>query len=227
MLVDGHQGAWFGGTRGVSIYLPVGACISPWYPKLAFADDTQWDEMLVEYRQQIWKASEAGLAVQQHGTGTHRFSNQQRRDANGQLSRRVLHSPAGEMTADQATPIEYDDKQLQSSLDQLEQRELDTDGLVALGRTLAGIMLPTDGVNGRTGVRELFALSVAGIPGDSGLRLMHELSVIPWEYMFVEARGSALIVWEAPSRAMNAEATDESGVDVPPNDEATIVTTWD
>jgi hypothetical protein len=105
---------------------------------------------------------------------------------------RVLHSPAGEMTAHQAIPIEYDDKQLQSSLDQLEQRELDTDGLVALGRTLAGIMLPTGGAND-LGVRELFALSLAGIPADTGLRLAlrlpHELSVIPWEYMFVERAG--------------------------------------
>jgi CHAT domain len=106
---------------------------------------------------------------------------------------RVLHSPAGEMTAEQAIPIEYDDKQLQSSLDQLEQRELDTDGLIALGRTLAGIMLPPGGANDKIGVRELFALSLARIPADTGLRLMlrlpHELSVIPWEYMFVERAG--------------------------------------
>jgi hypothetical protein len=106
---------------------------------------------------------------------------------------RVLRSPAGEMTPEEAIPIEYDDRQLQSSLDQLEQRELDTDGLLALGRTLAGIMLPTGGPNGSVGVRELFALSLAGIPADTGLRLLlrlpHELSVIPWEYMFVERAG--------------------------------------
>jgi Clostripain family len=53
VLAEGHQGAWFDGTRGVSIYLPVVARISPWYPALAFASDTQWDEMLVAYHQQF------------------------------------------------------------------------------------------------------------------------------------------------------------------------------
>jgi hypothetical protein len=53
VLAEGHQGAWFDGTRGVSIYLPVVKRISPWYPKLAFANDTRWDEMLVAYRQQV------------------------------------------------------------------------------------------------------------------------------------------------------------------------------
>jgi hypothetical protein len=54
-LLKDTWGAWFDGTRGVSIYLPVVARISPWYPnpKLAFANETQWDEMLVAYRHQI------------------------------------------------------------------------------------------------------------------------------------------------------------------------------
>jgi hypothetical protein len=53
VLAEGHHGAWFDGTRGVSIYLPVVARISPWYPTLAFANGTQWDEMLLAYRQQF------------------------------------------------------------------------------------------------------------------------------------------------------------------------------
>ena len=53
VLAEGHQGAWFDGTRGVSIYLPVVNRISSWYPKLGFATDTQWAEMLVAYRQQF------------------------------------------------------------------------------------------------------------------------------------------------------------------------------
>jgi hypothetical protein len=53
VLAEGHQGAWFEGTRGVSIYLPVVERISPWYPQLAFATDTKWDEMIVAYRQQL------------------------------------------------------------------------------------------------------------------------------------------------------------------------------
>ena len=53
VLAEGHQGAWFDGTRGVSIYLPVLARISPWYSELAFAHDTHWAEMLAAYRQQV------------------------------------------------------------------------------------------------------------------------------------------------------------------------------
>src|SRR5262249_10912258 len=102
----------------------------------------------------------------------------------GNYQVRVLRSPVGEMKADQAVPVVYDDKDLQYSLDQLEQRELDTDGLIKLGRTLATILLPP------SGVREHFAQSLARIPSDQGLRLRlrlpYELSVIPWEYAFVE-----------------------------------------
>ena len=111
----------------------------------------------------------------------------------GSYDVRVLRSPAGEMTADQAMPVEYDDRQLQFSIDRLDQRDLDTDGLVALGRSLAAIVLPPGGADGRKGVREMYAESLAGIPPDTGLRLRlrlpHELSVIPWEYMFVERAG--------------------------------------
>lgn len=53
VLAEGHEGQWFDGTFGVSIYLPVVNRISPWYPKVAFAADTQWDEMLVAYRQNV------------------------------------------------------------------------------------------------------------------------------------------------------------------------------
>lgn len=53
VLAEGHQGAWFDGTRGVSIYLPVVRRISPWYPALAFAEDSHWNEMLVAYRRQV------------------------------------------------------------------------------------------------------------------------------------------------------------------------------
>jgi len=53
VLAEGHRGKWFDGTCGVSIYLPVVKRISPWYPKVAFAADTQWDEMLVEYRKNV------------------------------------------------------------------------------------------------------------------------------------------------------------------------------
>lgn len=106
---------------------------------------------------------------------------------------RVLRSPAGEMTVDEAVPIEYDDKKLQFSLDQLERRDLEWGGLIALGRTLAAILLPPGGGNGRKGVREFLSESWARLAPDAGLRLTlrlpPELSVIPWEYMFVERAG--------------------------------------
>jgi hypothetical protein len=53
VLAEAHEGRWFDGTSGVSIYLPVVNRISPWYAKLAFAADTQWHEMLVAYRKNV------------------------------------------------------------------------------------------------------------------------------------------------------------------------------
>lgn len=106
---------------------------------------------------------------------------------------RVLRSPMGEMKAPQAVSVEYDDRALQSSLNRLEERVLDTDGLIRLGSTLAAILLPISTVEGGLGVRELFAQSLVKISVDDGLRLRlrlpYELSVIPWEYMFVERAG--------------------------------------
>jgi hypothetical protein len=54
VLAEGHRGAWFDGTAGVSIYLvpPKKQRISPSYASLAFAKDTQWDEMLAAYHEQ-------------------------------------------------------------------------------------------------------------------------------------------------------------------------------
>jgi hypothetical protein len=55
VLVKGHCGAWFDGIGGTSVYLmpPGRQRISPYYAKLAFANDTQWDEMLSEYHDQF------------------------------------------------------------------------------------------------------------------------------------------------------------------------------
>jgi hypothetical protein len=51
VLVEGHRGEWFDGTGGVSVYLMPRDLqrISPSYRTLAFAKDTQWDEMLEAY----------------------------------------------------------------------------------------------------------------------------------------------------------------------------------
>ena len=67
---------------------------------------------------------------------------------------------------------------------------MDRSGLVSLGRTLAALLLPTTRVGGAQSVRDLFALSRARIGRDDGLRVRlrvpPELSVIPWEYIFVD-----------------------------------------
>ncbi|MBC8160725.1 MAG: hypothetical protein H7Z42_05845, partial [Roseiflexaceae bacterium] len=60
----------------------------------------------------------------------------------GSFTVRVLASPAGEMTPEQATPVGYDDKAMQAQVQALQSRELDASGLRALGRTLAALLLP-------------------------------------------------------------------------------------
>lgn len=53
VLAEGHRGAWFDGIGGASVYLmpPGQQRISQSYSKLAFAKDTQWDEMLSAYHE--------------------------------------------------------------------------------------------------------------------------------------------------------------------------------
>ena len=111
----------------------------------------------------------------------------------GTFKVRILQSPSGEMASDQAVPVEYNDKDLQTSLGKLDRRELDTAGLIALGRTLAALLLPMDATDTSPAVRELLARSLATIGPDKGLRLRlrmpGDLAVIPWEYVFVERAG--------------------------------------
>src|SRR5262245_45985232 len=111
----------------------------------------------------------------------------------GKFSVRVLGSPAGEMKPEEAVPISYDDKQLQLTLAQLEHRLLDQAGLIALGRQLAGWLLPPKAAAAATGVRELFAASLAQIGPDDGLRLHlrlpPQLAALPWEYVYVDQAG--------------------------------------
>jgi Clostripain family len=53
VLAEGHRGTWFDEIGGVSAYLmpPKQQRVSPSYAKLAFAKDTQWDEMLHAYHE--------------------------------------------------------------------------------------------------------------------------------------------------------------------------------
>jgi hypothetical protein len=71
---------------------------------------------------------------------------------------------------------------------------LDGDGLVALGRTLAILLLPPKSEGQAKGVRDFLANSLLSIGPDAGLRLRlrlpRQLQALPWEYMYVE-RGDA------------------------------------
>jgi hypothetical protein len=55
VLAERHLGAWFDGIGGASVYLmpPGEQRISPCYASLAFAKDTQWDEMLAAYHARL------------------------------------------------------------------------------------------------------------------------------------------------------------------------------
>lgn len=113
----------------------------------------------------------------------------------GHFKVRVLASPAGEMRPEEAVPVEYDDKDLQQRLGRLESRELDVAGMVELGRLLAAMLLPPSAPDGTTTVREYFARSLARLDADTGLRLRLRLppalTVVPWEYVYVDRTGGA------------------------------------
>ena len=111
----------------------------------------------------------------------------------GSFTVRVLASPAGEMTPEQATPVSYDDKALQAQVQALESRALDDAALRALGRTLAALLLPPTPEGALAGVRDLFAASLVRLPPEDGLRvrlrLPPQLAALPWEYLYVERAG--------------------------------------
>lgn len=113
----------------------------------------------------------------------------------GTFKVRVLASPAGEMSPGDAVIVEYDDKGLQATLGKLDRRELDPEGLTALGRTLAALLLPITAKNGSPTVREFFARSLVKLGQDGGLRmrlrLPPDLAVLPWEYAYVERAGGS------------------------------------
>jgi hypothetical protein len=111
----------------------------------------------------------------------------------GKFTVRVLQSPAGEMRIDQAIPVEFNLTDLQRQIDRLERRELKRADLIALGRTLASILLPPPPASGGKGVIDFVRESLIAVGADNGirlrLRLRNELTVFPWEYVFVERDG--------------------------------------
>ena len=111
----------------------------------------------------------------------------------GSFKVRVLQSPAGEMKAEDAVPVQYDLSQLAGDLERLELRTMDRQGLVDLGRTLAVLLLPPAEEGSVANIRGLFADSLQQAGQETGLRLRLRLppalAVIPWEYMYVDRAG--------------------------------------
>jgi hypothetical protein len=97
-----------------------------------------------------------------------------------------------EMELGEAVTVSYNPTELQQMLVALEQRELDQTGLIALGRTLAALLLPVTGPKGKPTIREMFGRRLLMAP-DGGIRLRlripRELAPIPWEYAYVERAG--------------------------------------
>jgi hypothetical protein len=108
---------------------------------------------------------------------------------------RVLGSPAGDMTPDQAVLVECNEKDLQERLRGLDRRELDRDGLRALGRLLGLLLLPPAQDGAGISVRELFSRSLDRAAQEKAnlrmrLRLPPELGAIPWEYLCLDRVGT-------------------------------------
>lgn len=105
---------------------------------------------------------------------------------------RVVESPAGAMTPEQAIARAYEGRGMLGSIARLERRELDRDGLIAFGRTLATLLLPDQ--PGSVNVYDLFIRSLDLAGPDAGLRLRLRLppllAALPWEYLYVERAGA-------------------------------------
>ncbi len=104
---------------------------------------------------------------------------------------RVVESPAGAMTPEQAIARAYEGRGMLGSIARLERRELDRDDLIAFGRTLATLLLPDQ--PGSVDVYDLFIRSLDLAGPDAGLRLRLRLppllAALPWEYLYVERTG--------------------------------------
>lgn len=108
---------------------------------------------------------------------------------------RTSQSPAGRMKPEESVDVTFDLIDLRDSLRELEMRNLNHQGLVALGRTLAMLLLPptTKKKEIGTSLRDLFRSSLIAIGKDDRLRLRlqlpSELSALPWEYIYVDKAG--------------------------------------
>lgn len=108
---------------------------------------------------------------------------------------RVLSSRVGDMTPEQAVPVQCNENDLQDRLRGLDRRELDRDGLLVLGCLLGLLLLPPGQDDAGIGVRELFSRSLDRAEQENAglrmrLRLPPELAAIPWEYLYLERVGA-------------------------------------
>lgn len=108
---------------------------------------------------------------------------------------RVLSSRVGDMTPEQAVPVQCNENDLQDRLRGLDRRELDRDGLLVLGRLLGLLLLPPGQDDAGIGVRELFSRSLDRAEQENAglrmrLRLPPELAAIPWEYLYLDRVGA-------------------------------------
>lgn len=111
----------------------------------------------------------------------------------GRFTVRVISSPAGETQPEDAVPVEFDYGQLLTQLRRLDARQFDQAGLIELGRTLALLLLPPAEEGSPANLRGLFAASLRQVGQEGGLRLRLRLplalSVVPWEFIYVDRAG--------------------------------------
>ena len=97
-----------------------------------------------------------------------------------------------EMQQDEAVTIACELQDLERTLTQVGERELEEDSLIQIGRDLAQLILPIDHVPGKASIREMFARRLMTAVGQGvrlRLRLPRALAGLPWEYTYVERAG--------------------------------------
>ncbi|HWQ11223.1 MAG TPA: CHAT domain-containing protein [Roseiflexaceae bacterium] len=109
----------------------------------------------------------------------------------GSFRVRVIESPEGALSDEQAVTVSYDHKALEVEIGKLDRRSLDRAHLIQLGRTLGALLLP-DQPQPRS-IYDLFVGSLNRIGRDAGLRLRLQLPPVladlPWEYLYVDRTG--------------------------------------
>lgn len=105
----------------------------------------------------------------------------------------VSKAPNRAMAPADAVKVSFILDELQDSLGALENRELDKEGMIGLGRILAAYLFPWREDVKRATPRDILAENLNTLTGDSGIRLRLNLppllSWLPWEYVYVDRAG--------------------------------------